>query len=157
MDSKYFSLGTTENSKVINIIRIAFGLICIIIAAFWISFNINQLKTDGTLWITIFFLSGFGLYQIWSGFGKATPFIQIGPDFIRVKKNAILPPVKMDSMQIEKIEFFPLNLIFRLRNNKKVLLRFGTTFQDVNELIKDEILKFAELNQIAVEFVDEKI
>jgi len=157
MDIKYFSLSTTENSRVIKIIRIAFGLICIAVAVFWISFNARLLKTDGTLWITIIFLSGFGFYQIWSGLGKATKFIEIGSDFIRLKKNPILPPIEIPASEIEKIEIFPLNLIFFLKSKKKVMLRFGTTFQDTNELVKDEILNFAELNNIKAEFIEEKI
>lgn len=157
MDIKYFSLSSIENSRIANILRIVFGIICIAVAAFWISFNVSLLKTDWTLWITIIFLSGFGFYQVWSGLGKASKFIEIGPDFIRLKKNPLLSPVKMAVSQIEKIELFPLNLIFFLKSGKKILLRFGTTFQETNELIKDEILKFAELNSIPAEFIEETI
>ena len=157
MDIKYFSLSSIENSRIVNIIRIVFGIICIAVAVFWISFNVRLLKTDGTLWITILFLSGFGFYQVWSGLGKATKFIEIGPDFIRLKKNPILLPVKMMASMIEKIDIFPLNIVFFLKSEKKILLRFGTTFQETNELVKDEILNFAELNNIKAEFIEEKI
>jgi hypothetical protein len=157
MDKKYFSLGSTENNRVVNIIRIAFGIICILIAIFWISFNVRQLKTDNTLWITVIFLTGFGFYQIWSGFGKATRFLEISGDLIRIKKNPVLPAVNLAPAQIEKIEIFPLNLIFHLKTGKKFMFRFGTTFQETNETIKDEIILFAELNNIPAEFVEEKI
>jgi hypothetical protein len=157
MDIKYYSLSSIENNRAVNIIRIVFGLICIAVAAFWISFNVRLLKIDGTLWITIIFLSGFGFYQVWSGLGKATRFIEIGPDFIRLKKNPILSPLKIVASMIEKIDIFPLNLIFFLKSGKKMMLRFGTTFQETNELVKDEIIRFAELNQIPINFVEEKI
>jgi len=157
MDIRYFSLSSIENSRIVNIIRIVFGFICIAVAVFWISFNVRLLKTDGTLWITILFLSGFGFYQVWSGLGKAIKFIEIGPDFIRLKKNPILSPVKMTASIIEKIDIFPLNLVFFLKSGKKILLRFGTTFQETNELVKDGILEFAELNNIKAEFIEEKI
>lgn len=157
MDIKYFSLSSIENSRIVNIIRIVFGIICIAVAVFWISFNVRLLKTDGTLWITILFLSGFGFYQVWSGLGKATKFIEIGPDYIRLKKNPILLPVKMTVSMIEKIDIFPLNIVFFLKSEKKILLRFGTTFQETNELVKDEIIRFSEINQIPINFVEEKI
>jgi hypothetical protein len=157
MEIKYYSLSSIENSRIINIIRIVFGFICIAVAAFWISFNVRLLKIDGTLWITIIFLSAFGFYQVWSGLGRAGKFIEIGPDFIRLKKNPILSPLKMMASMIEKIDIFPLNLVFFLKSGKKILLRFGTTFQETNELVKDEILRFAEINQISINFVEEKI
>jgi len=157
MDIKYFSLSTNENSKIINIIRIVFGIICIAVAVLWISFNVRLLKTDDTLWITILFLSGFGFYQVWSGLGKATKFIEIGPDYISLKKNPILSPVKMTASMIEKIDIYPLNLVIFLKSGKKIMLRFGTTFQETNELVKDGIMEFGELNNIKAEFVEEKI
>ena len=157
MEIKYFPLGTIEKKKVVNIIRIAFGVLCILVAAFWISFNSKQLKVDWTLWITIIFLAGFGFYQILSGLGKANTFIEIGPDSIRLKKNSVLPTEKLKADQIERIELFPLNVIFILRSGKKILLRFGTTYQDTNEIIKDEIILFAESKNIPLEIKEEKL
>ncbi|MDP3001579.1 MAG: hypothetical protein Q8N38_00395 [Bacteroidales bacterium] len=157
MEIKHFSFGTSENNRFVKIIRIVFGVVCIAVAIYWFSFNIKSLKADGTLWITIIFLTGFGFYQIWSGLGRATRFIEITPDYIRLKKNPILPPLKMSSGEIEKIELFPLNLIFFLKSKKRILLRFGTTYHEINEKIKDEILSFAESNNIPLEIVEEKI
>jgi hypothetical protein len=157
MEIKHFSLSTIENNKLVKIIRILFGVVCIAVAIYWFSFNIKSLKADGTLWITIIFLTGFGFYQIWSGMGRATRFIEIAPGFIRFKQNPVLPPIVMSSIEIEKIELFPLNLIFFLKSKKKIMLRFGTTYYEINEKIKDEILSFAESNNIPLEFIEEKI
>jgi hypothetical protein len=157
MEIKHFSFSTNENNRFVKIIRIVFGVVCIAIAIYWFSFNIKSLKADGTLWITIIFLTGFGFYQIWSGLGRATRFIEIAPDYIRLKRNPILPPVEMSSGEIEKIELFPLNLIFFLKSKKRILLRFGTTYHETNEMVKDEILNFAETNNIPLEFIEEKI
>ena len=157
MEIKHFSLGTNENNRLVKIIRILFGVVCIAVAIYWLSFNIKSLKADGTLWITIIFLTGFGFYQIWSGLGRATRFIEIASDHIRLKKNPILPPVEMSSGEIEKIELFPLNLILFLKSKKKILLRFGTTYHETNEKVKDEILSFAETNNIPLEIIEEKI
>jgi hypothetical protein len=67
METKYFSLGPSEQSAVVKIIRSIFGLVCIAIAVFWLIFNIRSVKADHTLWITVLFLSGFGIYQVLAG------------------------------------------------------------------------------------------
>lgn len=157
MGLKYFSLGTIDNNRFVKIFRIIFGIVCIAIAVFWMIFNIKSLKADGTLWITILFLSGFGFYQVWSGVGLATRFIEIGQQQLRIKKNSILPPVDIPAGEIVKIEVFPLNIIIFLRSKKRFLLRFGTTYHDINEKIKEEIFDFAESNKIPLEIIREEI
>ena len=156
MEKKYFSLSSVENNRKVKIIQIVFGILCITVAIFWLIFNIRALKADGTLWITIIFLSGFGFYQIWTGFGKATRFIEISSDKIRLKKTILLPPIELPVEMIQKIEIFPFNLIFFLKAEKKIILRFSTTFHETNEKVKNEILTFAELNAVKIEFVEEK-
>jgi hypothetical protein len=157
METKYFSFSSVENNKLVKIIQIVFGIVCLAVAIFWLIFNIRSLKADGTLWITIIFLSGFGLYQVWTGLGKATRFIEISSDKIRLKKTVILPAVEITLGEIQKIEIFPFNLIFFLKTKKRIILRFGTTYHETNEKVKHEILSFAELNSINIEIVEEKL
>ena len=157
MEAKYFSLSSAENNKLVKIIQIVFGIVCFAIAIFWLIFNIRALKADGTLWITIIFISGFGFYQIYAGLGYAIRFIEISSDKIRIKKNIILPAVGLSATDIHKIELYPFNLIFFLKSGKKFILRFGATYQDKNEKIKDEILIFAEQNSINNEIMEEKL
>jgi hypothetical protein len=157
MENKYYPLGNIEKNGIVRIIRIVFGVVCIAIAAFWLVFNIRSLKADATLWITIIFLWAFGLYQIWAGFGKANRFIEFGSNYIRLRKNAFFAPRVMNVAEIEKIELFPMNLVFFLKTGKRIMLRFGATYQDLNEKIKDDLLIFVELNKIPFEIVEEKI
>lgn len=157
MGKKYFALSSVENNKVVKIIQVVFGLVCLVIAIFWLIFNIRAMKADGTLWITIIFLSGFGLYQVWAGLGKAIRFIEIDSDKIRLKKTVLLPVVELAAEDIQKIEIFPFNLIIYLKAKKRIILRFSTTFYETSEKVKDEILRFAELNAINAEFVEEKL
>jgi hypothetical protein len=157
MEKKYFALSAPENNRVVKIIQVIFGIVCFGVAAFWLFFNIRSLKADKTLWITILFLCGFGFYQIWSGFGMAARFIEISSQTIRLKKTILLRSVEIQASEIEKIELYPLNLIILLKSKRKVLLRFGTTYQETNEKIKDELLVFADLNSIELEFVEEKL
>ncbi|HUX55890.1 MAG TPA: hypothetical protein VMV77_02875 [Bacteroidales bacterium] len=157
MVKKYFFLGASENTRLVKVIQILFGLVCIAVAIFWLIFNFKILKTDVTLWVTIIFLSGFGLYEIWAGLGRATRFIEIGSDQIRLKKNSVLPSVEMYAGEIEKIELLTLNVVFYLTANKRILLRFGTTYHETNEKVVDEIISFTERNSIPLEVIEEKL
>jgi len=157
METKHFPLGSSENNRFVNLIRIIFGITCIVVSFYWLSFNLKSLKNDGSLWITIVFLSLFGLYLIWAGLGKAYRFIEIGRDRIRLKKNPFQNAVNMESHNIERIELYPLNVIFFHKSGKRNLLRFGTTFYETNEKIKDEIIKFSELNSIQLDIIEEKL
>jgi hypothetical protein len=157
MEKKYFLLSSAENSKLVKLIQMAFGIICIAVAVYWLIFNARSLKADKTLWITILFLTGFGVYQIWAGLGRAARFIEITSEKIRLKKSIFLPELNIASNEIQKIEIFPLNLIFFLKSQKRILLRFGTSYQETNEQIKDEILAFGDLNSINTEIKEEKL
>lgn len=157
MGKQYFSLELNENNKVTKILRILFGVVCVAVSIFWLIFNIKSLKSDGTLWITIIFLSGFGFYQIWAGLGYATKFIEIGSDYIRLKKSAMLPATLISAGNIEKIELFPLNVIFFLKSRQKTLLRFGTTYPERMELTKNALIEFASSNNINLEFISEQL
>jgi hypothetical protein len=157
METKYFSLGTFENNKLVKIIRLIFGVVCIIIAINWIIFNIKSYKGAGTLWITIVFLTGFGFYQIWSGLGLAIRFIEIDRDKIILKKNSLLPGKELKAADIKKIEVFPLSLIIYLQPDRKTILRFGTTYIDNIDPIKNEIEQFASGNNIYLEIKKEEI
>jgi hypothetical protein len=157
METKYFSLDQSDNSKIVKIFQIVFGILCFAIAIFWLVFNIRSIKADGTSWITIIFLLAFGFYQVYSGLGKATRFIEISSDKIRIRKIIMLPPVIIQVAQIQKIEIYPFNLNIILKSEKKIIVRFGATYQDTNEKIKDEIMIFAEHNSINSEIMVENI
>jgi hypothetical protein len=157
METKYFPLGTSESNKLIKSIRIVFGIVCIVVAVFWTIYNINIIRTSGNLWITISFLLAFGFYQIWSGLGRADRFIEISPDKIRLKRNPFNSPIEMFTSDIDKIEVFPMNIVFFLKPKKRIMLRFGATFHDINGKIMDEIVVFAESHKIPLEIIEEKI
>ena len=157
METKTFYLSSVENNRVVKIIQIIFGTLCIGVAVSWLIFNIRSLKADSTLWITIIFLAGFGFYMIWSGLGRATRFIEIGPEKIQLKKTIMLPPVEIIAGEIQKIELFPFNIIFFLKSEKRIILRFSNTLYETNEKIKDEILKYAGTNSINAEIKEEKL
>ena len=99
----------------------------------------------------------FGFYQIWAGIGRAIRFIEISSDTIRLKKTAVFPTVVISASEIQKIEVFPFNLIFILKTGGKNVLRFSSTYHETNEKVKEEIFRFAEINFISIENVEEKL
>lgn len=157
MDKKHFSLEIRDDNRLTRVFRIIFGLICFAIAIFWLVYNFRAVKSDGTLWITVVFLVSFGLFQIYAGLGFAAKFIEISTEKIRVKKNSMLQAVDLNADQIEKIELFPLKVQIYTKPGKKTLLRFGISNPEKVEMIKDEIIKFADGNTFTFELKNEEL
>jgi hypothetical protein len=157
MEKKLFFLEPGESSKVTKIFQIILGVLCIIIAIYWFIFNLKSVKTDTTLWITIAFLILFGVYQLLAGIGKTRKYIITGPEKIVLKQNAVLPPMELKATELEKIELFPLSISFRIKNHGKTRFRFGLSYHEIIEPVKNEIVEFAELNKIPLEVIDEEL
>jgi hypothetical protein len=157
METTYYSLGTGKSNLLVKIFRIIFGILCLSVAVFWMVYKIRGIEADISLWVTIIFLSVFGLYQVWSGLGYATRYIELGTEVIRLKKNVILPAYEFYADDIENIESRPLNVVFFLKSKRRILLRFGTTYYETNEKIIEGISDFADTNNIPFEIVEEEI
>jgi hypothetical protein len=157
MEKKYFSLETKENPRAVKIIQIVFGIICIATAIFWVIHNLKSMKSDSTLWITIIFLSSFGVYQVLAGLGKTERYIETGPEKIVLKQNSFLPKIELNAHDIDAVEIFPLSILFRFKNKKKIIFRFGLSNTEIINPIKDEVVDFAEMNSIPVEEKKEEI
>jgi hypothetical protein len=157
MEKKHFQLEAKENSKVTMIFQVIFGIFCIVIGLYWAIFHFSSLNEDPTLWITIAFLAGFGTYQIAAGLGKIKKYITFEEDRIILKKSSFLPKAEMKSTDIEKIDIFPLSICFLTKNKRKKILRFGMSFTDIINPVKDAAADFANLNNIAIEEKKEEI
>lgn len=157
MESDYFSLEVNKSNKLTRIFQLVFGIICAVVALIWLISNIKSLKSNGTLVITIIFLLGFAYYQINSGIGRGEKFIEISQSTIKLKKNSIFPAQELSAAGIEKIEAFPLNVVFFLRSGKTVFLRFGTTYTDIINPARKSIRTFCEENNIPLEFKNEEL
>lgn len=157
MEKRYFPLGDTDERKLVRILRASFGIACIAVAAWWVNFSISSRKFDWSLWVTVLFLLGFGLYQVWAGAGKTARFIEFGAEKIRLKKSSLFPPVEWNHSDIIKIELFPLSILFFMRTGEKKLLRLGTVNYETNERIVDELIRFAGDHSIAHEVKEETI
>lgn len=157
MDSDYFSLEVNKSNKLTRIFQVVFGIVCASVALIWFIININTFKTNGALLLTIVFLLGFAFYQVNSGLGHGEKFIEISQAAVRLKKNSIFPSQEINASDIEKVEIFPLNVVFFLRSDKTVFLRFGTTFTDIIEPVRRRIKTFCERNKIPFEFKSEEL
>ena len=157
MEKEYFSLEIRDDNKLTKIFRIILGLLCCGIAAFWLIYNFKTVKAYGKQWITIAFLLCFGIFQIYAGIGLAIKFIEFTVNNIRLKKNSLLPEIDLPAEKIEKIELFPLKVHFIINQGKRILLRFGISDPDKIELIKSEIVRFADRNSLTLEIKKEEI
>ena len=157
MTTNYFQLSNSDKSRFVNVLKIFFGVVCIAIGVYWAIYEAIISKTSGTAWITILFLSGFGFYEIWSGLGKAERYIEIGKTFVRLKKSIFLSARYIEVSEIGKIEIFPLKICFHLKERAKIILRFGTTYVEVNEKIVDALVKFSKQNVIDLDLQPEEI
>jgi hypothetical protein len=157
MEKAYFSLEIRDDNRLTRIFRVILGLLCTAIALYWTIFNFKSGNPFGTQWITVVFLTAFGAFQVYAGFGLAVKFIEISCDKVLIKENSVLPVIDISSGQIEKIELFPLKVHFLLRSGKKVLLRFGISDPDKVEEIKRKIVEFADSNGLILEIMNEEM
>jgi hypothetical protein len=148
MTAKYFQLSNSDKNRFVSVLKILFGIACIAVGVYWAIYS----KTIEYEWLTILFLYGFGFYEIWSGLGKAERYIEIDKTFIRLKKTIFLSAKHIEASEIGKIEIFSLKIDFHLKKGGKIILRFGTTFIETNEKIVDALIKFAEQNELNLEF-----
>ena len=157
MEKKIFLLGNYESNRLVNIIRMLFGFICIAVAVFWLIFNFKSSEHSVSIWITVLFMTSFGIYQIISGSGMVKRFISIADDRITLRKYMLIPSVILSAAETEKIEFYALKVRFFLKSGKTIILRFGTTYYESNEKIIDEISDYAKMNNISKQIVEEEI
>lgn len=157
METKYFSLELATTNKVTRVFQLVFGAICIVVALIWVILNYYSIKSNISLWVTVVFLIGFGYFMVISGLGRAMKFIEISSDMIKIKRNSVLPVRELSAPDIERIEIFPLNIIFFLKSGGKMTVRFGTTYTDVIGEVRNQIEKFTGINNIPVEYKSEVI
>jgi hypothetical protein len=157
MEKKIFFLEPKESKGLEKIFHIVLGIACIIIAIYWVIFNIQSIKTDGTLWITILFLVLFGIYQILDGTGKTRKYFATEQEKLVLKQHSVLPAVEIRAADLEKIEIFPLSISFKIRNRSKILFRFGLSYLEIIEPVKNEIIGFADRNSIPYEIKVEEL
>ncbi len=152
---KHFPLGPAETNRPVMIIKVLFGAGCIVLGLIWLIFNIRNSGPEFSLWITILFLFGFGLFQIWAGIGRSARFINVDESLILLRKSSILPAQKFSRDNLDAIALYAMSIVFFKKNGKKTILRFGTEYSEFINPAKDAVIEFAESNNIKVSTPDE--
>ncbi len=149
------SLEIRDDNKIIRTIQIIFGIVLILIAVYWLIFNIRSFDVKGSLWITLIFVAGFGVYQIYSGLGYANKYIEFNDALLKIKTNSLTPAVEIDAPDIRVAEVFPLKIMLFLKSEKKVLIRLGVTDAEKIEIVKDEFIRYVTRFRIPLEIKNE--
>ena len=157
MNGNYFSLEVGKSNRLTRIFQLVLGILCIGIALGWLITNFSSFDANRSLWLTIIFLLGFGYFQINSGLGKGDKFIEIGEDKIRLKRNSVLPVRELHVTEIAKTEIYPLSVVFFMKSGKKDKLRFGTTYPDIINPVRQSIEDFCARNNIESEIRKEEL
>jgi hypothetical protein len=152
-----FPLDPYKNSRIFIILQFIMGIACIALAVFWIVFNIRSSLTDIKIWAAVFFLIIFGAYQLMAGLGKTDKYIITAPDMIRIRQYSALPEISVIPDDIDIIEIYPLSVLFYRKNHRKIKFRFGLSYPEIIDPVKQEIILFAEHNNIKVKIIDEDL
>lgn len=155
MERRFFSLEMHESNLLTKVFMFIMGILCIAIAIYWLIDNFRNAGLDWTSWISSLFLILFGAYMVYSASGYSYIFVEFKGDTIRLKNNSILPVKEIRCPEIERIVVYPLKFEIVFRSSKKIITRFGITDIERNEVIKDEILKFAKEHKIKAEIRNE--
>lgn len=147
-ESKIFFLEPDEGSKIIRIFQGILGIMSVLVSGFWILFSIRSDVVSGTIVITEIFLFAFGFYMIMSGIGFTRKYIETKNSLIKLKRYSVLPPLNLEIKDIRQVEILPLSICFKLNNQKKKILRFGITFPEIIEPVKQSIIDFASQHNI---------
>jgi hypothetical protein len=157
MEKKLFFLEPGESSKFTKTFQILLGILCIIIAIYWMIFNLQSVMSESALWLTIIFLILFGVYQLLAGTGRTRKYIATEQGKLVLKQHSVLPAVEMKSENLEKIEIFPLSISFKIKNRNRIIFRFGLSYPEIIDPVKNEIAGFADLNHIPYEIKVEEL
>ena len=145
------------NPRLVRVFQAFFGILCIAIALYWVIFQFSTLNEDPTMWITIAFLIGFGIYQIAAGFGKTARYIEFDSERIILKQNSFLPKTTIRPEDLLKIEVYPLSVCFNRSQKKRIILRFGLNYTDIINPVKDAVTDFAGVHGISMEEKKEEL
>ena len=144
MKEKYFDLDPNNKTQAVRLLQITFGIFCFIATFYYFINGIIQGALKTSLLTAILFLLLFGIYQIMSGLGKTKKYFRLSQNGITFKQHSVLPASDIQSDHIDKIELYPLSIKFFLKNRKKIKFRFGISYPEIIDPVKQEVIGFAE-------------
>ena len=157
MKEKYFDLDPDNKTQLVKILQVIFGILCIAATLYYFFSGILSGASKITLLIALLFLLFFGIYQIMSGLGKTKKYFRLTHESISFKQHSVLPVTDIQSDNIDKIELYPLSIKFLLKNSKKIKFRFGISYPEIIDPVKQGVIGFAEDHSIPWIEVPEEI
>ncbi|HBE41793.1 MAG TPA: hypothetical protein DDW27_11430 [Bacteroidales bacterium] len=157
MKENYLSLDPHDQQGIMKILQVIFGIICIAVTLYYIITGIRSDQSRLTVWIGILFLLIFGIYLILSGLGKTKKYFRTRQNSISFKQHSVLPAVSLLASNIERIEIYPLSIKFFIKGRNKFIFRFGISYPEIIDPVKQEVIGFAGSKNIEIEIMDEEI
>jgi len=157
MEGKKISLDPDSKTQFAKLLQIIFGIFCIIASIYFLISGYHPGTSIVTLLVAAVFLLLFGIYQIMAGLGKTQKYFLVKHSGISFKEHSILHVKEIPSDKIEKIELYPLSIKFLLKDSKKIRFRFGISYPEIIDPVKQEVIGFAEDHSIPWNEVPEEI
>ena len=149
MKETRYNIDLHEENRTGKILRIFFGIACIIVAG-WYMYSIRGTAASaGSAWIGIAFILLFGLWMIGSGLGYTRRYITIGDDRIILRQEFYRPPVIFTPSSLKAVEFKPLTIGF-ITETGRINLRLGTYYPGHTASILEAVEEFCRQNKIEV-------
>jgi len=157
MEGEKISLDPDSKTQFAKLLQIIFGIFCIIASIYFLISGYHPGTSIVTLLVAAVFLLLFGIYQIMAGLGKTQKYFLVKHSGISFKEHSILHVKEIPSDKIEKIELYPLSIKFLLKDSKKIRFRFGISYPEIIDPVKQEVIGFAEDHSIPWNEVPEEI
>lgn len=157
MKEKYFDLDPDSKTQLVKVLQVIFGILCISATMYYLFSGIISGASKITLLTALLFLLFFGIYQIMSGLDKTKKYFRLTHNSISFKQHSVLPVTDIQTDKIDKIELYPLSIKFLLKNGKKIKFRFGISYPEIIDPVKQEVIGFADDHGIPWVEVPEEI
>ena len=149
MKETRYNIDLQEENKTGKILRLIFGIACLIVAV-WYMYSIGGTAASiGSAWIATGFLMLFGFWMIASGLGYTRRYITISDDRIILRQEFYRPPVIFTPSSLKYVEFKPLTISF-ITGTGRINLRLGTYYPGHTAFILEAVEEFCKQNNIEI-------
>lgn len=147
-DTRY-NIDLQENTKLSRVMKTVVGIVCLVIAIWFIYSMAGTRASKGSAWIAVIFLFLFSLWFLLSGLGFTDRYITVGEHHIKLRQNLFNKPVVISSESLTGVRFKPLQIDFYI-GEKKVTVKLGAYYPDRSAAIMEAIEVFCRKNGIEI-------
>ncbi|HUS87246.1 MAG TPA: hypothetical protein VMW76_08400 [Bacteroidales bacterium] len=151
MQHKHISLDDRPEKRMVRVIMVIFGLLCLFTSGWWSVYLLKLPDNNNNMfWLATLFLFLFGLYQIYSGLGLATRYMIFEEKVFIVRQNSLLTPKKFYSDNIKTVEIGSHDISLLFNDGRRYRIKLGLKYPDLGENIKENIIEFATGHKIEI-------